>query len=41
MTRKIAPEPLKLDVEQLLHRKPGYPIRRLQQMAVSIFLEAT
>src|SRR5260370_10986140 len=41
MKRKTAPQPLKLDVEQLLHRKPGYLIRRLQQMAVSIFLEET
>jgi DNA-binding MarR family transcriptional regulator len=41
MKRKTAPQPLKLDAEQLLHRKPGYLIRRLQQMAVSIFLEET
>jgi DNA-binding MarR family transcriptional regulator len=41
MTRKTVPQSLKLDAEQLLHRKPGYLIRRLQQMAVSIFLEET
>lgn len=30
-----------LEIEHVLHRKPGYLIRRLQQMAVSIFLEET
>lgn len=30
-----------LEIEHVLHRKPGYMIRRLQQMAVSIFLEET
>jgi DNA-binding MarR family transcriptional regulator len=30
-----------LEIERVLHRKPGYLIRRLQQMAVSIFLEET
>ena len=34
-----AAEPVELDSP--LHRKPGYLIRRLQQMAVSIFLEET
>jgi len=41
MKRKAAPRSLRLDIEHLLHRKPGYLIRRLQQMAVSIFLEET
>jgi DNA-binding MarR family transcriptional regulator len=30
-----------LEIERVLHRKPGYLIRRLQQMAVSIFLKET
>jgi DNA-binding MarR family transcriptional regulator len=29
------------EIEPVLHRKPGYMIRRLQQIAVSIFLEET
>jgi DNA-binding MarR family transcriptional regulator len=29
------------ELDELLHSKPGYLIRRLQQMAVSIFLEET
>lgn len=29
------------EIDHVLHRKPGYLIRRLQQMAVSIFLEET
>lgn len=41
MKRKAAPQTQELDIEHLLHRKPGYLIRRLQQMAVSIFLEET
>ncbi|MEN3348990.1 MAG: MarR family transcriptional regulator, lower aerobic nicotinate degradation pathway regulator [Bradyrhizobium sp.] len=41
MKRKTHAEPLALDIDLLLHRKPGHLIRRLQQMAVSIFLEET
>ena len=39
LTPTPAAEPVELDSP--LHRKPGYLIRRLQQMAVSIFLEET
>lgn len=41
MSRKPIHSADPLDIEQVLHRKPGYLIRRLQQMAVSIFLEET
>jgi DNA-binding MarR family transcriptional regulator len=41
MTRKSPPVAVPLELDRLLQRKPGYLIRRLQQMAVSIFLEET
>ena len=41
MKRKAALVCPRLDIDRLLYRKPGYQIRRLQQMAVSIFLEET
>jgi DNA-binding MarR family transcriptional regulator len=41
MTRKSPPAAAPLELESLLQRKAGYLIRRLQQMAVSIFLEET
>lgn len=41
MTRKNPPVAAPPELDNLLHRKPGYLIRRLQQMAVSIFLEET
>ena len=41
MGRKPKTAPESLEIEHALHRKPGYLIRRLQQMAVSIFLEET
>jgi MarR family transcriptional regulator, lower aerobic nicotinate degradation pathway regulator len=31
----------RLEIERILHRKPGYMIRRLQQMAISIFMDET
>jgi len=40
MKAKRAPE-THPEIDHILHRKPGYLIRRLQQMAVSIFLEET
>jgi len=40
--KRLPPALIKsLEIEHVLHRKPGYMIRRLQQMAVSIFLEET
>jgi DNA-binding MarR family transcriptional regulator len=40
--KKPKPQTLKQpQIDHILHRKPGYLIRRLQQMAVSIFLEET
>lgn len=30
-----------LEIDRVLHQKPGYLIRRLQQMAISIFMEET
>lgn len=41
MKRTIAPPAHPLDIEEVLHRKPGYLIRRLQQIAVSLFIEET
>ena len=41
MKRKAASSGPTQTIEHLLYRKPGYKIRRLQQMAVSIFLEET
>src|ERR1700750_2902236 len=41
MKRTFASPSQPVDIEHVLHRKPGYLIRRLQQMAVSIFLEET
>jgi DNA-binding MarR family transcriptional regulator len=41
MGRKLSPTPPALEIERVLHRKPGYLIRRLQQIAVSIFLKET
>jgi DNA-binding MarR family transcriptional regulator len=41
MKRTIAAQSQLPDIDRVLHQKPGYLIRRLQQMAVSIFLEET
>ena len=41
MKQRPASSSEQLEIEPVLHRKPGYMIRRLQQIAVSIFLEET